>query len=440
MIRFALLLAASIVAASPAAAAPRSIESIALPPSVQHGVEMVVIDEGAMPPEPELARREFDELADASWSGAPVDLTQPVHALYTELRRQLVRYQIEWSGLPQIQVPADGPALTVGSKDPRVPLLRERLGLPPEGAFDAALKAKVARYQRVHGLKEDGVAGAATLQSLNRGAAHYEKTILINMERARRLPPPGSMGRYILVDAGSARLWMYEDGKPVDSMRVIVGNAETQTPMMAALMRYVSLNPYWNVPPELARSLIAPRVLEQGLTYLIERDYEVLETWAEDAPRLDPARVDWRAVADNKLHPRLRRGPGPWNSMGKMKFMMPNDFGIYLHDVPDKAVFDAENRWISNGCVRLEDAARLARWIFGTTPKPRTGEPEERVDIADPMPVYITYLTVYPRSEVVFRNDPYGRDAPVMMRFADQLDRAGRSAHAAPAAVAVPQS
>jgi hypothetical protein len=249
------------------------------------------------------------------------------------------------------------------------------------------------------------------------GAAHFENLIKLNIERARRLPA-GTSGKYILIDAGSAQLWMYEGGKPVDSMRVIVGNSDTQTPMMAAMLRHVSLNPYWNVPPDLTRTLVAQKVLSEGLQYLADRDYEILSDWTDDARRVDPSTIDWPAVAAGKLYVRVRRGPGPWNSMGQMKFMLPNDLGIYLHDVPDKAHFADDDRWLSNGCVRLEDAQRLAKWIFGALPRAQTSQPEERVELERPIPVYITYLTVSPTNTAApFRPDPYERDAQLLARL-----------------------
>jgi murein L,D-transpeptidase YcbB/YkuD len=154
------------------------------------------------------------------------------------------------------------------------------------------------------------------------------------------------------------------------------------------------------------------------LNYLTERDYEVFADWTEEAPRLDPATIDWRAVADGSREVRLRRGPGPWNSMGEIKFMMPNDYGIYLHDTPDKSLFAKEDRWISNGCIRVEDAGRLARWVFGSEPRPQSGEPEERADVPQPVPVYITYLTAEANARAVtFRPDRYDRDAAVLARY-----------------------
>lgn len=394
------------------------IEPVDLPPSIQQGVDMIYIDQELMP-----AGVQGDPadrlLQTASLDEAlAFDPFQSVHPIYSDLRRGMMRYRMRWGSLPDIQVPA-GPVLKLGAKDERVHALRARLGLPDGDAFDAALEKTVREYQQVHGLKVDGIVGNQMVASLNLGPRHYEQILLVNLERARRLPVAEEQPRYILVDSGSARIYLYENGKAVDSMRAIVGAQETATPMMAALMRYVSVNPYWNVPPELVQSLIAPNVLKEGLTYLSDRDYEVLSDWTDEAKPVDPATVDWRAIAngeETKLL--LRRGPGPYNSMGKIKFMLPNDFGIYLHDYPDKAKFAVDDRWISNGCVRVEDAERLARWIFGYMPKGSDPKVEENVDLPEPIPVYMTYLTAAATSDgVQFRADPYQRDASVIARY-----------------------
>lgn len=404
---------------TPAVVRPKEqpIEPIDLPASIDQGIDLMYIDPDI---EPDVKRRSgmLDGMDFQDWTGAPIDLFTAVNAAYTELRRGLVKYNQRWGDLPQVQIPT-GAVLKAGAKDDRIALLRKRLGLPDGTAFDAALSKAVSDYQAAHGLKPDGVAGNGTIASLNLGADHYQRVIILNMERALRLPTSEDSGRYVLIDAGAARLTMYENGKPVDSMRVIVGNAQTQTPMMAAQLRYVSLNPYWNVPPELVQSLVAKNVVEQGLTYLTDRDYQVLSDWTDDAVQVDPATIDWNAVAAGKKEIRLRRGPGPWNSMGQVKFMLPNDLGIYLHDVPEpsKAAFGTDDRWISNGCVRLEDAGRLQKWLFrGKVPSP-SGTPDERVDLPKPVPVYMTYFTAEPTANgVAFRTDHYNRDAPLLAR------------------------
>lgn len=359
----------------------------------------------------------LDDVTFARYAGAPLDLVQAINPLYADLRRGLVRYQKQWSTLPQFRLDF-GPALAPGAEGQRVTLLRERLGLPPGARFDEALHTRVVDYQKVHGLEPDGIVGDEVIASLNRGALHYAQVLMINMERARRLPAPGELERHIIVDAGSARILMYEDGTLVDSMRAIVGSNETQTPMMAALIRYANVNPYWNVPNDLGVSMVAPAVLEHGLGYLTERKYEVFAGWTEEAPRLDPASVDWQAMKDGKLSLRIRRGPGPGNSMGDIKFMMPNDFGIYLHDTHDKTVFQSDNRWISNGCVRVEDAQRLAAWLFGAMPRVRDPNVETRVELAKPVPVFLSYFTAAATSgAVTFRRDPYERDTAVLARY-----------------------
>ena len=407
--RFTLGLVAACLAATPAFAA---IEEIRLPPSRHHGLDMIIVDEDAAPAEPELAKTGADAPAE-TFGGAEVDPATPVHPLYAELRGQLERYRQSWGGLPQLLIGGEGPV--AGPGDPRFGILRKRLGLARQGGFDKALRARLVEFQKAHGLAPDGKAGAETLASLNRGAAHYERLIELNMERARRLP---TAGKYLLVDAGAARLWMYQDGKPVDSMKVVVGAPATETPMLAAMIRYLSVNPYWNVPPELVRSLIAPRVLEQGLTYLSDRRYQIFDGWGDDAALVDPAAVDWAAVASGDKELRVRQLPGGGNSMGGVKFMMPNSYGIYLHDTPNKALFGEAERWVSNGCVRVEDARRLAEWLHGELPAAASPDVEERVDLASPVPVYITYFTVDPAAKTLaFRKDRYGRDAAVLARY-----------------------
>ncbi|MDQ3245805.1 MAG: L,D-transpeptidase family protein [Pseudomonadota bacterium] len=387
----------------------------------QPGLDMIMIDADAMPQEPEQAE-DAVQIEDVTWSGAPVDLLKPMHHIYTDLRRQLIKYQNRWSSLPQVRVPHAGQALQFGVSNRHVLILRQRLGLG-EGAFDPALRARVVAFQAAHGLSPTGTADGETLDALNRGAAYYERRLLLNMERARRLPTPGTVKKYILVDAGSARLWMYEDGHAVDSMKVIVGKAEDATPMMAATLRFASVNPYWNVPPDLVAKLIAPRMLSGGVTYLSERRYEVLDGWHNDAKVIGAETVDWNVVAKGGREARVRQLPGGANSMGTIKFMMPNEYGIYLHDTPNKALFAEENRWLSNGCVRLEDAERLARWVFGTMPRASRPDVEEHVPVQHALPVYLTYLTVGAGEDgPSFRADPYNRDKLVLERFAKAGD------------------
>ena len=198
-------------------------------------------------------------------------------------------------------------------------------------------------------------------------------------------------GRYVLVDAASARLYMIEDGRVQDTMKVIVGKPETPTPALKSVINYETLNPYWHVTADLAKSLIAPRVLQEGNAYLATRGYEVVSEWGPDARVLPPDSVDWKAVAAGNAQVYVRQRPGPANSLGQFKFDLPDGDGIYLHDTPKKELFALDERNLSHGCVRLEDAQRLARWLLGKNP-PAASVPEENILLPHPVPITISYL------------------------------------------------
>lgn len=404
-----------------------ALEPIDLPPAIEQGVDMIYIDEELIPRAAAQDKGLFHDISFDDWSGAPVDMFVSMNPIYTDLRRGLIKYRQRWGDLPQVAIDA-GPTLKLGSEGDRVAALRVRLGLPEGGKFDQPLANAVKEFQAVHGLKADGIAGAGTIAALNRGAQYYEQLIIINIERAKRLPAPEEQRKYVIVDAGGARLSMWDNGRMVDSMKIVVGKAETATPMMAAYIKYASVNPYWNVPPELVRNLIGPRVVAQGVSYLTEREYQVLTDLGDGGRVLDPNTIDWQAVVDGRQEVSLRRLPSPANSMGMMKFMLPNYFGIYLHDSPEKDHFTKNELWISNGCVRVEDYKRLASWLFGGyVPKGSNPKVEEEVNLPTPVPVYMTYLTVQPTADgVQFLEDHYGRDSHLMERFGSQLMAAVR--------------
>ena len=251
-------------------------------------------------------------------------------------------------------------------------------------------------------------------------SSDHEKDLLeVNLVRARVLPP--GPNRYVLVNAAEQRLYTYENRQALDSMRVVVGKPKNPTPMMAAYIRFASLNPYWYVPPDLATERIAPKVLKQGLGYLDELGYQVMSDWSDNAQILDPKTVDWKGVAAGKVEVLIRQLPGAHNSMGRMKFMFPNAEGVYLHDNPERELFEQAARLYSGGCVRLEDAARLGRWLFGKDLVWEGAGTEERVPLDYPVPVYITYLTAMPSgSSIAYFDDVYGRDSSRLATLSDQ--------------------
>ena len=232
-----------------------------------------------------------------------------------------------------------------------------------------------------------------------------------NLERARSIP---AKGKFVLVDAATARLWMYENGQPVDSMKVVVGdkkNLGLPTPMIASVIWYATFNPYWHVPDHLVRKIAAKHAKDIE-SYLKAKGYEVVSDW--NATQILPiSSVDWKAVAAGTTHVKVRQLPGPENSMGKLKFNFANPEGIFLHDTPTRAYFAQSNRALSNGCIRLEDAKRLGRWLMGREPVPPTAGAEQHVQLPQGVPVYVTYLTAQPQlGEQALVRDVYGWDVP----------------------------
>ncbi|HWJ58478.1 MAG TPA: L,D-transpeptidase family protein [Sphingomicrobium sp.] len=252
----------------------------------------------------------------------------------------------------------------------------------------------------------------AAWSAMQASGGQLDPRVLASLDRARNTPPHG---RYVMVDTAGAHLYMIEDGRIVDSMKVIVGKSDpsTQTPMLASTIYYATLNPYWHVSEEMLRSTIARNVLDQGLGYIKARGYQVM---APDGSGtlLDPAKVNWRAVAAGRETVRVRQLPGPSNSMGQLKIPFPNGLDLYLHDTPNKALFSQDDRSLSHGCIRLEDAERLGRWLLGREPQAASADPEQNVLLPRPVPIYLTYLTAQVNNgQLSYVNDSYGRDRQV---------------------------
>lgn len=332
------------------------------------------------------------------------------------------RFEAKWGNLPQFPLETGSP-LRRGTRSDRVAQLRERLGLPQGDMFDSDLADRIREYRSEHGLDVSSDADNDLITALNRGHAYYARKVALNRDRLNEIPSaPGE--RFILVDAASQILYMYEGDRIAGTMKVVVGKESDPTPMMAGFIRYSEVRPYWNVPPDLTRRDIAPKVLAQGMPFLRRTGFQALSDWTTEAVPLDPQEVDWKAVANGDFDLRVRQLPGPGNGMGAIKFMFPNQLGIYLHDTPSKHLFDAKHRAFSAGCVRLEDADRLSRWLYGFKPGADNDEPAQIVHLDDPVPVYITYLTAASvGGDIEFREDFYGRDDALMSRVqADFLD------------------
>ena len=257
---------------------------------------------------------------------------------------------------------------------------------------------------------------AAFAEAQATGNMTPDPRLLANLDRVRSLP---AKGRFLLVDSGSSMLTLYQDGQQLDSMKVITGTEELPTPLIASVMYYITYNPYWHAPDHLVRKTIAPNVIHLGLSYFKSHGYDVIDEWSENANVIDPKSIDWKAAAAGKLHLKIRQAPGPLNSMGILKFPFPNPEDIYLHDTPDHSKFALANRNLSNGCVRVEDAKRLGRWLLGSDPVSPGTEAETRVQLPQGTRIYLTYITAQVRDgKLTYLPDLYGWDKAPPTQYA----------------------
>jgi murein L,D-transpeptidase YcbB/YkuD len=348
---------------------------------------------------------------------------EPKQAEYLRLKAALADYRVlaAAGGWPTI---ADGPTLKPGVTGPRVAQLRARLDAPaPQGGdsalFDPALAEAVKQFQARHGLEQDGFVGQNTLAALNVPVEDRIRQILLNLERRRWMADnPGE--RYVFVNLADFELKLVEEPHTVFDTRVVIGAPYRRTPVFSGGMTYLELNPYWNVPPSIARNELLPKI-KANPGYLAANDFQLLSDWSDNARVLDPHAIDWSAVRPDTFGYKLRQGPGPGNALGHIKFMFPNQFNIYLHDTPARGLFAQEVRDFSHGCIRVQDPETLAAFVLDRQPgwserqiKVAIGSGQRAIVTLDqPLPVHIAYLTAWVNKDgsVNFRRDVYGRDA-----------------------------
>ena len=358
---------------------------------------------------------------------------RPDYGVYFPLLQGLARYRAleragGWPTLP------DGPTMRSGDVTPRVRILRRRLAA--EGyqsdrdggdTLDVSLAGVVAEFQRRHGLVIDSIVGPGTRRALDVSASRRARQIEANIERLRWLPPnPGE--RFIVVNVPSFRLVAYDGDARTLTMRVVVGDElrSRRTPIFADTMEYIEFGPYWNVPRSIAVNEILPRA-RRDRGYLARNRYQILRGWGDDAPVVDPYSLSDAALFSSRY--RVRQLPGPRNALGRVKFMFPNDYAVYLHDTPAQSGFDDVHRAHSHGCVRVADPEALAAFVLqdrSDWPRERIVETlnagrRMRVNLRNGPPVYLIYLTAFVRDgEVMFRDDIYDRDAGLLRALATE--------------------
>lgn len=289
--------------------------------------------------------------------------------------------------------------------------------------FGPRLAAALKGFQRSRGLVPDGVVGPETLARMNVSEGKLVRKLKLNLERARWLPQDFSE-RYVLVNIAGYDLVVSDKGKETDRMKVIVGTDYNKTPVFAGAISYSVVNPYWNIPESIVREEIAPKVAENR-NYLDERDMETVIGWGDNTVPVDPATIEWRNLPED-LSFRVRQKPGPENSLGRVKFMFPNDYAVYLHDTPADQLFGETRRAFSHGCIRVERPQDLAQWVWeqaspDTPDIERLFEEGERtvVRLEREIPVYIAYLTAVAGQDgsIRFFEDIYGRDEALEERL-----------------------
>jgi L,D-transpeptidase YcbB len=379
--------------------------------------------------EADLAAVLEQALSEDRVAGALHDLL-PAHPGYAMLREALKAYrQIEMSG-GRVKVPS-GPKMTKGQQGHRIVQLRKRLlatGDLEKGAsadapeFDETLEQAVRRFQERHGLEADGVVGRDTLSALNVAVEDRLHQILVNLERWRWLPK--DLGkRYVLVNLADFKLEVIEADRRVMDMRIIVGKDYRKTPVFSRKMTYLVLNPSWHVPPKIATLDKLP-LIKKDPGYLSREHFKVFEGWGAEAKEIDPATIHWSKVSKGNFRYRLVQNPGPWNALGRIKFMFPNPFDVYIHDTPSRELFQKTVRTFSSGCIRIEEPIQLAEYVLEGDLKwneetimaaLETGR-EQTVRLPAPIPVHLLYWTAWvdPSGMVEFRKDVYGRDWRVL--------------------------
>jgi murein L,D-transpeptidase YcbB/YkuD len=288
----------------------------------------------------------------------------------------------------------------------------------PRGTFGPATEAAVRQAQRRHGLAVDGAVGAETRAALSEPVEYRIRQLVVNLERWRWLP--AELGtRHILVNIANYELDVVESGREVLSMRVAVGRPYRKTPVFSDRMTHLILSPYWHVPPSLAVQDKLPEIQRQGLDWFARNNMKVFQGWGSDAVEVDPATVDWGRLSATNFPYRLRQEPGPNNALGRVKFMFPNRFNVYLHDTPGREIFGRTERAFSSGCIRIEKPMELALYLIQDqdwTPERIQRAVDARVEqtvvLRAPLPVHILYWTAWADADgtVQFRRDLYDRD------------------------------
>ncbi len=361
---------------------------------------------------------------------------------YQALKKLLAEYRAKLdtdTKLPTI--PVAGKLLKKGMSAPDVALLRTLLkahGFDPGDStkpeyFDDALESALKRFQEASLLEDDGILGEQGRRALNRSVQEKLKQIIVSMERWRWLPEH-MPERYVLVNIAGFELYAYDGGHTALSMPVIIGRDYRKTPVFSSTINSVRFNPSWGVPHSIAVKDKLPK-LQSNPGYFVEKGYEIYD---DSGAQVDPRDVNWTEISASDFHYSIRQNPGPANALGKIRFSIDSPFDVYLHDTSDPQLFAKKVRTFSSGCIRVSKPAELAFFVFHDTDKwplevikkSMEGTQTRNVSLPSPVPVYITYFTVWvgPEGHPEFRDDIYNQDAAIYQALEKRTSRAAAAA------------
>lgn len=354
---------------------------------------------------------------------------------YQRLQQELVllRGVVENGGWPQV---GDGATLRTGDQDGRVVELHQRLNRQPgievpltadPSRFDEALEQAVRQFQVQHGLDVDGAVGPATLRAMNIPAEARADQLRLTLERLRWIRGEAiTNDTFVAVNIAGFRVYLVENGEITWTTRGIIGTPYRKTPVFRGNMSYIEFNPTWTVPPSIHRQDVLPAI-KKDPSYLASKHMEVL---TPDGKRVNPATVNWQSMGSTAPYI-FRQTPGPWNALGQVKFIFPNSHFVFLHDTPNRALFNRSGRAFSSGCIRVEDPMTLAErmlagesgWNRARIDETVAGGQTTRVNLQSKMPVYLLYLTAAPNDDggVLYLEDVYDRDGPLLTALEEPL-------------------
>ena len=365
-----------------------------------------------------------------------IQTLMPQDKRYHRLVAKLQEYRAIAAAGGWTSIPA-GKAMKPGKEDVRLPILREFLTTtgdmdpetrPVDDTYDEVTVAAVKKFQRRHGLTDDGVIGPTTLTQMNIPTAKRIRQLEVNLERRRWLDrEPG--GFYVFANLADQELKVVNNGKTIHTARIVVGKTYHKTPVFTEEMSYLVINPYWNVPSSIANKEYLPK-LKRDAGYLQRQGIRVLN---KSGQVVDPYSVNWAGMS--RMPYRLRQDTGDKNALGRIKFMFPNKYNVYIHDTPSKSLFKKDLRVFSHGCMRVQNPTKLAEvilgrqnWTLDKIDNQIASGKRRIVKLKQKVPVYVTYITAWVNKDgsANFRRDIYGRDETL----AEHLLTGGRFAEA----------